>query len=147
MLKAASAIANQGKIFRPFVVQKVISADKTTEIQPKLEGQVVSANAAKLMSDMMVNAVDNGEAKWAKPKGFKIAGKTGTAQIAIAGHYDAQKTNASFIGFAPADNPKFLMLVILNEPTTSPWGSETAAPLWFDISRELFNYYGVMPQE
>jgi len=86
---------------------------------------------------MMVKAVDDGEAKWAKPKGFKIAGKTGTAQIPIAGHYDPNKTIASFVGFAPATSPKFAMLVTLREPKSSPWGSETAAPLWFDISKEI----------
>ena len=95
---------------------------------------------------MMVNAVDNGEAKWAKIEGAKIAGKTGTAQIPISGHYDPQKTVASFIGFAPADNPEFLMLVTLNEPTTSPWAAETAAPLWFEIAREIFTVKGINPK-
>ena len=94
----------------------------------------------------MVNAVDNGEAQWAKPTGYRIAGKTGTAQIPVAGHYDEEKTVASFVGFAPADDPQFVMLVTLREPTSSPWGSETAAPLWMNISQELFHYYGVMPQ-
>ena len=95
----------------------------------------------------MVNAVENGEAKWAKPKGYKIAGKTGTAQIPVAGHYDDEKTIASFVGFAPANNPKFVMLVKLREPESSPWGSETAAPLWFDIARDLFHYYSIQPLE
>jgi cell division protein FtsI/penicillin-binding protein 2 len=99
-----------------------------------------------MMTEIMVNAVDNGEAKWAKPKGYRIAGKTGTAQIPVAGHYDEEKTIASFVGFAPADEPKFVMLVTLREPTSSPWGSETAAPLWFDIAKELFTYYGILPQ-
>jgi cell division protein FtsI/penicillin-binding protein 2 len=97
------------------------------------------------MTEIMVNAVDKGEAKWAKPKGYRIAGKTGTAQIPVAGHYDKEKTIASFVGFAPADEPKFVMLVTLREPTSSPWGSETAAPLWFDIAKELFLYYGILP--
>jgi len=94
---------------------------------------------------MMVEAVDRGESKWAKPGGYKIAGKTGTAQIPIAGHYDPQKTVASFVGFAPADNPGFVMLVSLNEPKSSPWGSETAAPLWFDIAKDIFKLGGVSP--
>jgi cell division protein FtsI/penicillin-binding protein 2 len=97
------------------------------------------------MTEMMVNAVNKGEAKWAKPQGYRIAGKTGTAQIPVAGHYDEEKTIASFIGFATADDPKFVMLVTLREPTSSPWGAETAAPLWFDIAKELFTYYGIQP--
>jgi len=98
------------------------------------------------MKDMMILAVNNGEAKWAKPKGYRIAGKTGTAQIAVSGHYDDKKTIASFVGFAPADNPKFVMLVTLHEPSSSQWGSETAAPLFFSIAKDLFMYYGIAPQ-
>jgi len=145
MVKAVGALANQGKMVRPFIVKKVISDDKTTQIEPKLENQVIKSSTAKVITEMMINAVDNGEAKFAKPLGYRIAGKTGTAQIPIAGHYDATKTIASFIGFAPADNPKFVMLVTLNEPSSSQWGSETAAPLWFDIARELFHYWGISP--
>jgi cell division protein FtsI (penicillin-binding protein 3)/stage V sporulation protein D (sporulation-specific penicillin-binding protein) len=93
----------------------------------------------------MVAAVDKGEAKWAKPKGYQIAGKTGTAQIAVSGHYDAQKTIASFVGFAPADHPRFVMLVKLQEPQSSQWGSETAAPLWFAIAKKLLLHYNIPP--
>lgn len=147
MIKAANAIANQGKIMKPFIVKKVIGEEGETEIIPKVERQIIKPVTAYLMTQMMVNAVDNGEAKWTKPKGFRIAGKTGTAQIPLRGHYDEGKTIASFVGFAPADDPKFIMLVILREPTSSPWGSETAAPLWFDICKELFTYYGVLPEQ
>lgn len=82
-------------------------------------------------------AVESGEAKWAKPAGITIAGKTGTAQIPIEGHYDPDKTIASFIGFFPAENPRYTMLVSLREPQTSQWGSETAAPLWFSLAKQL----------
>jgi cell division protein FtsI/penicillin-binding protein 2 len=89
------------------------------------------------MTEIMIQAVDRGEAKFAKPQGMIIAGKTGTAQIPIEGHYDPTKTIASFIGFFPADNPQYTMLVTLNNPQTSQWGSETAAPLWFAIAKQL----------
>lgn len=146
MVKAVGAIANGGKIMTPQVVNKVIdSQGKVMEIKPKMEGEVIRPSTAKILTEMMINAVDKGEARWAKPKGFRIAGKTGTAQIPILGHYDEEKTIASFIGFAPADDPKFLMMVTLREPTSSPWGSETAAPLWFGIAQDLFNYFGILP--
>lgn len=145
MLKAVGVIANQGQLMRPFVVKKVISGTGETEIKPQEEKKAISAATARVMTEIMVNAVDKGEAKWAKPKGFRIAGKTGTAQIPLAGHYDAEKTIASFVGFAPADDPQFVMLVTLVEPTSSPWGSETAAPLWFDIAGELLTYWGILP--
>jgi len=146
MVRALGAIANKGKLVKPFVVKKIIGEGKEKEI-PLSEGiQVVKPQTAMIITEMMVNAVDNGEAKWAKPKGFRIAGKTGTAQIPVAGHYDEEKTIASFVGFAPADEPKFVMLVTLREPTSSPWGSETAAPLWFEIASELFTYFGILPE-
>jgi len=146
MVRAVGVIANKGKLVKPFVVKKIIGEGKEKEI-PLTEGvQVIKPSTAMIITEMMVNAVNNGEAKWAKPKDFRIAGKTGTAQIPVAGHYDEEKTIASFVGFAPADDPKFVMLITLREPTSSPWGSETAAPLWFDIAKELFNYYGVLPE-
>lgn len=144
MVTAVAALANGGKLMEPHIVDSVIG-DTTLSIAPKVVRQVVSEDSARRVKDLMVKAVDDGEAKWAKPKGYKIAGKTGTAQIAVSGHYDADKTIASFVGFAPADNPKFVMLVKLNEPQSSQWGSETAAPLWFSIARKLFLHYNIPP--
>lgn len=145
MVRAVGVIANQGKLMSPFLVKKVIGEEGISEIQPRIKREVIKPTTARVMTEIMVDAVDNGEAKWAKPKGYRIAGKTGTAQIPVAGHYDKEKTITSFIGFAPADDPKFIMLVTLREPTTSVWGSETAAPLWFDMAKELFIYYGILP--
>ncbi len=146
MVRAVNTIANEGKLVKPHLVSKVIDGDEEVEIRPDIGRQVLKTKTAFVLTEMMVNAVNEGEAQWIKPEGYRIAGKTGTAQIPVAGHYDEEKTIASFIGFAPADNPKFIMLVTLREPTSSPWGAETAAPLWFDIAKELFTYYGIQPQ-
>jgi cell division protein FtsI (penicillin-binding protein 3)/stage V sporulation protein D (sporulation-specific penicillin-binding protein) len=94
---------------------------------------------------MLVDTVEHGEYRYAVPAGYKIGGKTGTAQIPVEGRYDASKTIASFVGFAPADDPKFIALVILNQPGTSIYGSETAAPLFFEIAKELLFYYNLAP--
>lgn len=148
MIQMVTALANGGKLMEPAVVAKVKDANgKEMEIKPKIIRQVFKPQTARVLTEMMVNAVEKGEAKWAKPKGYKIAGKTGTAQIPVAGHYDKDRTIASFVGFGPADNPRFVMLVRLIEPQSSPWAAETAAPLFFDISRELFSYYGIPPSE
>lgn len=148
LLSAFSAIANEGKRMEPHVVAKIQTSEgETITIQPKVSEQPISPTTAKVMTEMLVNAVANGEAKWARPKGYRIAGKTGTSQIPIAGHYDPDKTIASFIGFAPADDPKFSMLVIVDRPTTSIYGSETAAPIFFDIARDLLTYYNIPPSE
>lgn len=145
MLRAISAVANRGKMITPRVVSQVVSKSEKQETPRTNTVNVISPEAAAQVTEMMVEAVDRGEAKWAKPAGFAIAGKTGTAQIPVAGHYDKDKTIASFIGFAPAYDPKFAMLVTLNEPKSSPWGSETAAPLWFDIARDILRYYQIPP--
>jgi cell division protein FtsI/penicillin-binding protein 2 len=97
------------------------------------------------MTEILVYTVNKGEASFARLPGYRIAGKTGTASIPVAGHYDPSQTIASFIGFAPADNPKFSMLVIINRPTTSIYGSETAAPVFFSIAKEILAYYGIAP--
>lgn len=146
MIRAVAAVANGGMLLKPFVVQSIVTDNgKKIDTQPKVVRQVFKKEVAAMVTEMMVSAVDNGETRNLKPSGFRIAGKTGTAQIPIQGHYDAQKTIASFVGFAPVDDPKFIMLVTINEPTSSPWGSETAAPVFFSIASELFSYYGISP--
>lgn len=147
MARAVAAIANGGQLMEPRVVAAIRDGSgKVVPFKPKKVRTVLSAQSARVVTEMMVAAVERGEAKWAKPRGYRIAGKTGTAQIPVAGHYDDKKTIASFVGFAPADDPKFVMLVTLREPTSSPWGSETAAPLFFTIAKDLLFYYGIAPQ-
>ncbi|MBI3379885.1 penicillin-binding protein 2 [Candidatus Gottesmanbacteria bacterium] len=146
MVRAVSAVANKGKMMEPHIVKEIKLADGSNIlIKPKVMKQVFKPEVASVLTEMMVSAVDNGETKVIKPTGFRIAGKTGTAQIPIAGHYDSQKTITSFVGFAPVENPAFVMLVTLREPTSSPWGSETAAPIFFAIAKELFSYMGISP--
>ncbi len=145
MVSMINTIARGGVKITPQVVDKLKIDGWEEDIPPSEGTRVISQKAARQMTEMMVLAASQGEAKWAIPKGFKIAGKTGTAQIPVAGHYDADKTIASFVGFAPPENPKFIMLVTLREPQSSPWASETAAPLWFNIARDLFTYLGIQP--
>jgi stage V sporulation protein D (sporulation-specific penicillin-binding protein) len=148
LLSAFTAIANQGKRMEPHIVKSIETADgQTIAIPPKVVSKPISAKTATVMTEMMVTAVQKGESKWVAPKGYRIAGKTGTAQIPVEGHYDANKTIASFIGFAPADDPKFVMLVILDRPSTSIYGAETAAPIFFTVAKNLLDYYNIQPTE
>ena len=146
MIRAVAAVANDGMMPTPFVVSALKGEGWQEEIKSKTE-KVISETAAEEMTAMMVNAAENGEAKWTSLRGFSVAGKTGTAQIPIAGHYDPKSTNASFIGFSPAESPKFIMLVTLNKPQSSQWASETAAPLWYSIAKDLFLYFGIQPED
>lgn len=146
LVTAVNAIANGGKLMKPTVVEKIITPDdKTITIEPKVVGQPISYASSKVMTWMMVNAVEKGEAKFTAIPNYSVAGKTGTAQIAVEGHYDPTNTNASFVGFFPAEDPKITMLVVINKPRTSIYGSETAAPIFFSIARDLIQYYNIEP--
>lgn len=143
ILKAVCALASGGELYRPQVVKKIFEDERSITIEPKKEGRPISAKTAKIVTQMMIEAVE--KAQWKKPVGYKIAGKTGTAQVPIAGHYDPDKTVASFVGFAPADNPQFAMLVTIKEPTASPWGATTAVPIWMEIAEEIFRLWEIPP--
>lgn len=145
MVRAMGAIANKGKLVTPQVVKKIKEDDREIFLKFPPPKQIIKPQTARIITQMMVEAVEKGEAGRARPKGYLIAGKTGTAQVPISGHYDEKKTVASFIGFAPADDPRFVMIVSLREPKTSPWGTTTAAPIWFEVAKEIFRIWGIPP--
>lgn len=145
IIRAFNSLINGGKLLTPYVVDKIGPLGKQKNNEAKIESRPISPITSQIIVKMLTSTVENGEIHWAKPAGYSIGGKTGTAQVPIGGHYDPSKTIASFIGFAPTNNPKFIMLVTLREPKTSPWGSETAAPLFFDIAKELLIYYNIAP--
>ncbi|OIP58254.1 MAG: hypothetical protein COX79_03065 [Candidatus Levybacteria bacterium CG_4_10_14_0_2_um_filter_36_16] len=146
LINGVNAIANGGELMKPYIVTKIITEEgRIIEIKPQVLRKAVSRAAAKVMSLLMVNAVENGEAKWTKLKDYKVAGKTGTAQIPLAGHYDSTQTIASFVGFFPAEDPRVTMLVLIKRPKTSIYGAETAAPIFFSIARDILNYYNIAP--
>ncbi len=146
LVRSFATVINGGYVMRPYVVKEVIEGNYRRQREPQVVRRILSDRTSAIMRKMLVSVVDHAEAKWDKPKGYKFGGKTGTAQIAVSSGYDGSKTVASFIGFAPADKPKFLMLVVLKEPSVSSWGSETAAPIFFDIANELLMYYNIPPE-
>lgn len=147
LMTAFSAVINGGELLRPYVVDRISDGTNVMANSKKtVVRRVISEKTSKIMRGILEYTVDNAEYKWAKPQGYRFGGKTGTAQIAIAGKYDAKKTIASFIGFTPVDKPKFIALVVLKEPSSSEWGSETAAPLFFDLAKSLIAYYDLKPE-
>lgn len=148
MIRAFAALLNGGYIMEPHVVKSLKTDDgHVKEINPKTLRRIFSDKTSLQIRSMLQQTVEHAEAKWDRPVGYKIGGKTGTAQVAVEGKYDASKTVASFIGFAPVDDPKFVALVIYKEPKSSPWGSETAAPTFFEIAKELLVYYNIAPDK
>ena len=150
MISAVSAIANGGIMMKPFVVKQVV--DPTTqrvveETQPQIIRQVLPRDAAQTLLTMLHGAAENGETRGTLVPGFKVAGKTGTAQIPDKGGYDPSLTIASFIGAVPADDPQFVILVKIDKPTTEPWGSLIAKPAFAVIAQEITRYKRLRPTE
>jgi len=146
LITAINSIANGGVLMKPYVVEKITQPDgKEIPIKPQEKRRVIKESTATVMTWMMVNAVDNGEAQWIKVPGYSIAGKTGTAQIPVAGHYNPNETITSFVGFFPAEDPKITMLAVVHKPKTSIYGAETAAPIFISAARDIITYYGIPP--
>lgn len=145
MVRAFSSIINGGKLYKPHVVRE-FKGNTVQKIEPEFQGRTISQKTSDIMKKILHSTIENGETKFLKPVGYQIGGKTGTAQIALAGKYDETKTIASFIGFSPIQNPQFIGLVIVKEPKASQWGSETAAPIFFEIAKELIVYYNIAPE-
>lgn len=146
-----AAIANNGKMLEPHLVKQIIEhrgeKEEVKDVQPKFVRQVVSGETAKIVREMMESVVLYGYGKEAKVPGYTIAGKTGTAQIPVPGGYSEDKTIHSFVGMAPADNPRFVVLVKLDEPATSPWASYTATSVFSEMASYLFKYYQIPPDK
>lgn len=148
---AVSAVANGGILMKPFIVER-ITDDKNQEVQkfePRMVRRVISDNTASKMTKMMEGVVKNGGTGMnAAVDGFRVAGKTGTAQKVdpVTHGYSATKRTASFIGFIPADKPKLTILVVIDEPKTSPYGGVVAAPAFREIALKSLCYLKVSPQ-
>ena len=134
---------------RPYVVGKKVGPNGEEEvIQPQEIGRVISEETAKKLTDMLVGVVEEGYGILAKIEGYKIAGKTGTAQVpSPQGGYYPDTTIQSFAGFFPADDPQFVILVKLDYPTKSKWGSLSAAPTFRRMAEFLINYYQIPPSK
>ena len=147
MITAVAAIANDGLLMQPHVVAEKVGADgSVVRAQPASTGRAVSSETAHLVVEMMTQTVEHG-IKRAQVPGYRIAGKTGTAQIPTPFGYDEEKTIASFVGFAPVDDPQVIVLVRLDEPTSSEWGSQTAAPAFARLAERLFVLLKIPPDD
>lgn len=148
MVTAFSAIANGGILYKPYIVKEVQHYDgKIEKTEPIKIRQVISPEASAMLSGMLVSVVKNGHGTKAGVKGYLVAGKTGTAQVAGDNGKYGDKTIHSFIGFAPVDKPEFVMLVKLDAPTAVRFSSDSAAPLFGEIADFILKYYHIPPTE
>jgi len=137
LVAAISAVANKGAMMQPHILMKVQRGDQIHVTQPQVMGRPIKPETAATLSELLALSLERGEGDQALVTGYRIAGKTGTAQIPVPGGYDPNQSIASFVGWGPVDDPRFIVLVKLDRPTTSIWGSETAAPLFAQLVKRL----------
>ena len=149
MVTAFAALGNGGKLLKPYIVREVLHPDGTQEkTQPLVVDHVIGVRASRLVSAMMVNVVENGHGKQAGVPGYYVAGKTGTAQVPKTNGkgYMEDATIGSFAGYAPAQDPKFVMLVKVDHPRTEQYAEMSAAPVWGEMAKFLLAYLEVPPE-
>ena len=149
MMRAVGAIANAGKMCEPTVVSGTVDQDgNETPVESAAGHRVVSKDAAATVTRMMeAVTADDGTAPAAAIKGYRVAGKTGTAWRVdpTTGRYIRGQNTVSFMGFAPADNPRFLTYIVLDKPYSSAGGGSTAAPVFHDVMSMALERFGVAP--
>jgi len=151
LVAAFGAVANGGTLMRPRIVRTTFDAEgrELRRFEPEPVRQVISPVTARTLTRMLVRAVEAGTGHNAAITGYAVAGKTGTAQKLdpATRRYSRAPGVLSFVGWAPADEPRFVMLVILDEPKGASWGSEVAAPVFGAVGREILRYLDVVPRD
>jgi cell division protein FtsI/penicillin-binding protein 2 len=144
MLMAASAIANEGKMATPHVLYAMLRDGHQYNVAPQYAGSPISAETARTLNEMLAVSLEQ-ESSLALLPGYRLAGKTGTAQIPVAYGYDAFHTNVSFVGWGPVDDPQFIIYVWMERPSTSIWASETAAPVFAEVAEQTVIMLNIPP--
>ena len=148
LINALSAIANDGILLRPYVVEKVIFPNGEEEVTEKKEiRRAISSETASRLTAMLVSVVKNGFGSKAGVPGYLIAGKTGTAQIPGPGGYSEEDTIHSFGGFFPALEPEYALLIKIDKPRTINFAADSVAPVFSKIAKYILNYYEIPPSQ
>jgi len=149
LICAISAIANDGIYMRPFVVKYVKDSQGQIIFQhmPQILDKVISKGTSKRMKVILHGVVEEGTGTKAKIPGVTVAGKTGTAQKVVGGIYSHAKFYATFVGFAPVDNPQLACVVVFDEPHPAYYGGTVAAPVFSEVVGDSLKYLnaGQMP--
>lgn len=148
LLTAVGAIANKGDLMKPYLIEGELQSDQTLKkTQPQVVRNVISPETAAELTQIMTQVVEKGSGYLTRMKGYQIAGKTGTAQVPRSDGkgYEENKNIGSFVGFAPAEDPKFVMLVRVDYPKTEGFAEKTAVPAFAVVAKELMRYYQIPP--
>lgn len=144
MLAAVSAVANHGRMVIPHVLYAMVRDGRQYDVPEQFGTTPISEQTAATLTGMLSTSLEE-EGSQALVPGYRIAGKTGTAQVPVNGYYDSTQTNASFIGWGPVDDPQFMIYVWLERPTASIWGSETAAPVFAEMAQRTVILLDIPP--
>jgi cell division protein FtsI/penicillin-binding protein 2 len=144
MLMAASAIANEGKMATPHVLYSMLRDGHQYNVPSQYAGSPISVETARTLNEMLAVSLEQ-ESSLALLPGYRLAGKTGTAQIPTEYGYDATHTNASFVGWGPVDDPQFIVYVWLETPSSSIWASETASPVFSKVAEQTVILLNIPP--
>jgi cell division protein FtsI/penicillin-binding protein 2 len=147
MLCAVSAIVNGGKLMRPYVVAARVHGEDVVMTKPTTVHQVLDPETSTTMRELMTHVINTGN-KQAQLPGYAVGGKSGTAEIATESGY-SEETIASFVGFAPVDDPQFVVLVKLDRPDTTiaRWASQSAAPIFRRVTFRLLDHLNIAPDD
>ncbi|MEW6717375.1 MAG: penicillin-binding protein 2 [Chloroflexota bacterium] len=143
---AISAVANGGNMMAPHVVRAIVDQGIQYTTPMLVLGQPISAETARTLTDMLTRSLEE-ESSSALVTGYQVAGKTGTAEIPTPTGYTSGVTNASFVGWGPVDAPRFLVYIWLEKPTSSPWGSVVAAPVFRQVVERLVVHLELPPDD
>jgi cell division protein FtsI/penicillin-binding protein 2 len=146
LLTAVSAIANGGVMVLPHVVKEIVSPQGEYWPKATVLGRPIQHETAQTITDMLFSALE-AESSLSLVEGYKLAGKTGTAQLVTDFGYDPNLTIASFIGWGPIDDPRFVVYVRIDKPQNSPWGSVVAAPVFREVVERLVVQLGIPPED
>jgi len=144
MMMSISAVANNGQMVTPHVLRAMLRDGHQYNVPSQYGGAPIQPQTAQTLSDMLATSLEL-ESSDALLPGYRVAGKTGTAQIPTPYGYDPDRTNVSFIGWGPVDDPQFMIYVWLQEPTFSIWSSQTAAPVFSQVAEETVITLNIPP--
>ncbi len=144
MLMAASSVANGGRMVTPHILAAMVRDGRQYNEPAQFAGTPITADTARTLTQMLSTSLEK-ESSSALVPGYRIAGKTGTAQIPGTFGYETGVTNASFLGWGPVDAPQFMVYVWLEKPSKSIWGSETAAPTFSQVAQKAVLLLDIPP--
>lgn len=149
MIAAYAALANGGILYKPQIIERIIHSGGEEKVAPQEVRRVLSEETSRTISRMLRSVVVNGHGKRADVPGYLVGGKTGTAQVAKSDGrgYEEGQSIGSFVGYAPIDDPRFVVLVKIDNPKDVQWAESSAAPTFGQIMRFLLEYARIKPTE